>query len=142
MSQMQSIKEYIETCPLLENEKINVDYLKDDIYSYSIDRTPTQPTINKFVGGGSKKQITFDFSVTLPLSSEAFENLINSQFGEDFVKWIETQNKKHILPNIEGAFKIECTSPNYMLQKTETTAIYIIQMNLVYYDLISENISF
>lgn len=142
MSQMQAIKEYIETCPLLENEKINVDYLKDDVYSYSIDRTPTQPTINKFVGGGSKKQITFDFSVTLPLSSEAFENLINSQFGEDFVKWIETQNKKHILPNIEGAFKIECTSPNYMLQKTETTAIYIIQMNLVYYDLISENISF
>ena len=33
-SQMQLIKEYIETCPLLKNNKINVDYLNSKDYSY------------------------------------------------------------------------------------------------------------
>ena len=133
-SKMQLIKEYIETCPLLDGDKINVDYLKDEVYSYSIDRTPTQPLVKDFIGGGGKKQITFDFSVTAPLSSKVVTNLTNSKFGEDFIQWIETQNRNKVFPKIDGAFKIECTSPSYVLQKTETTAIYIIQMNFTYYE--------
>lgn len=134
-SKMQLIKEYIETCPLLDGDTINVDYLKDDVYSYSIDRTPTQPLVQRFIDGGGRKQITFDFTVTAPLSSMVVDNLVNSKFGEDFVSWIDSQNRKHILPEIDGAFSIECTSPSYVLQKTETTAIYIIQMNFTYYEL-------
>ena len=30
-SKMELIKEYIESCPLLEGDKINVDYLDDEI---------------------------------------------------------------------------------------------------------------
>ena len=134
-SKMQLIKEYIETCPLLDGDTINVDYLKDDVYSYSIDRTPTEPLVQRFVDGGGRKQITFDFTVTAPLSSMVVDNLVNSKFGEDFIDWIDSQNRVHNLPDIEGAFSIECTSPSYVLQKTETTAIYIIQMNFTYYEL-------
>lgn len=136
-SKMELIKEYIETCPLLDGNKINVDYLKDEVYSYSIDRSPTQPVIQKFVDGGGKKQITFDFTVTAPISSRVVTNLANSKFGEDFIEWIEMQNNNKNFPKINGAFKIECTSPSYILQKTETTAIYIIQMNFIYYELFS-----
>ena len=132
---MQLIKEYIESCPLLNGDKINVDYLKDEVYSYSIDRTPSQPVERPFADGGGRKQITFDFTVTAPISSRVVTNLANSKFGEDFMEWIETQNKKKNFPKIDGAFKIECTSPSYALQKTDTTAIYIIQMNFVYYEL-------
>lgn len=135
-SKMEKIKEFIETCPLLDGDKINVDYLKDEVYSYSIDRTPTQPRIVKFIDGcGGKKQITFDFTVTAPISSKVVTNLANSKFGEDFVEWIETQQRIRNLPDIDGAFSIECTSPSYILQKTQTTAIYIIQMNFTYYEL-------
>lgn len=135
-SKMQKIKEYIETCPLLDGDIINVDYLDDEVYSYSIDRTPTQPKVQKFIDGfGGKKQVTFDFTVTAPLSSMVVANLANSKFGEDFVDWIETQQRLRNLPDIDGAFSIECTSPSYVLQKTETTAIYIIQINFTYYEL-------
>lgn len=135
-SKMEKIKEFIETCPLLDGDKINVDYLKDEVYSYSIDRTPTQPKVTKFIDGcGGKKQITFDFTVTAPISSKVVTNLANSKFGEDFVEWIETQQRIRNLPDIDGAFSIECTSPSYILQKTQTTAIYIIQMNFTYYEL-------
>ena len=135
-SKMEKIKEFIETCPLLDGDKINVDYLKDEIYSYSIDRTPSQPIVAKFTDGrGGKKQISFDFTVTAPISSRVVTNLANSKFGEDFIEWIETQQRLRNLPDIDGAFSIECTSPSYILQKTETIAIYIIQMNFAYYEL-------
>lgn len=135
-SKMQLIKEFIETCPLLEGDKINVDYLDDEVYSYSIDRTPTQPMAKQFVDGyGGKYQIAFDFTVTAPISSRVVTNLANSKFGEDFMEWIKTQNTLRNLPEIDGAFSIECTSPSYVLQKTQTTAIYIIQMNFTYYEL-------
>ena len=134
-SKMQKIKEYIETCPLLDGDKINVDYLDDEIYSYSIDRTPTQPEIKQFIDGrGGKYQIAFDFTVTAPISSRVVTNLANSKFGEDFMEWIKTQNRLKNFLKINGAFSIKCTSPSYILQKTETTAIYIIQINFTYYE--------
>ena len=135
-SKMELIKEYIESCHLLEGDKINVDYLKDEIYSYSIDRTPTNSLIKKFNDGlGGLYQISFDFTVTAPISKKVVTNLANSKFGEDFIEWIKTQNRLKNFPEINGAFSIECTSPSYILQKTETTAVYIIQMNFKYYEL-------
>ena len=135
-SKMELIKEYIETCPLLDGGKINVDYLDDKVYSYSIDKTPVQPKIKDFNDGfGGKYQITFDFSIQLPLSPQIISNLTNSKFGEDFIRWIEKQNRLKNYPQIDGAFSIECTSPNYILQKTNTQAIYIIQINFTYYEL-------
>ena len=133
-SKMQLIKEFIETCELLNGGKINVDYLKDKTISYSIDRTPSNPIISRDILGGEIKQITFDFVVQAPLSSQAIVNLANSKFCEDFMKWIEDNNKNKKYPKIDGVQEISCTSPGYMLQKTETTAIYIIQMRCEYYE--------
>lgn len=135
-SKIELIKEWFEQCPLLNGGQIDVDYLKDDVYSYSINGTPGQPTLKEFVdGSGGKKQITFDFSVTAPISSQSIINLQNSKFGEDIIAWVENENKLNNLPAINGAFSIRPTSPSYILQKTETTAIYIIQFQFVYYEL-------
>ena len=132
-SYIQLIKEWIETCILLNNGKINVDYLKDDINNYSIDQTPVNPIVKTYTDGGTLKQITFDFSVQAPLSSKSMVNLINSKFCEDFMAWIEEQNKSNNLPEIPGITQIMCTSPGYVLHKTETMAIYVIQLNCQYY---------
>lgn len=136
-SKIEKIKDFIEKCPLLKGGKINVDYLKEKNQSYSIDRNPVQPDINNFIDGrGGKKQISFDFCVQAPLSSQSIVNLVNSKFCEDFMEWISTQNRLKNFPDIDGAFSIKCTSPGYILNKTETTAIYIIQMNFIYYELL------
>lgn len=132
-SKMELIKKFIETCPLLKNGKISVDYLSDDINSYSIDRTPVTPIVKSYADGGRLEQIAFDFTIQAPISSKAITNLANSKFCEDFMEWIDKKNKNHELPDIPGAQSIECTSPGYILQKTRTQAIYIIQMNCKYY---------
>lgn len=134
MSEIGKIKNWIESCSLLEGNTINVDYLKDDIYSYSIDRIPSNPIMKRTTDGTiEKRQITFDFTVQEPISSRAIDNLINSKFCEDLMEWVTEQNRIKNFPTIDGAFKIECTSPGYVLNKTDTTAIYIIQMKFEYY---------
>lgn len=132
-SKIELIKEFIETCPYLKNGKIDVDYLKGDINSYSIIQATTTPIVKKYKGGGSIRQIAFDFVVQAPISSRNIENLANSKFGEDFIGWIEEQDDNRNLPKIPNVQHIQCTSPNYILQRTNTQATYIIQMKCTYY---------
>ena len=132
-SKIELIKEFIETCPYLNNGKIDVDYLKEDINSYAIVQATTTPVITKYRGGGSIRQIAFDFVVQAPISSRNIENLANSKFGEDFMNWIEEQDDNKNLPKISNIQHIQCTSPSYILQRTNTQATYIIQMNCTYY---------
>lgn len=132
-SKIELIKEFIETCPYLNNGQIDVDYLGKDINSYSIIQSSTTPIETKYIGGGSIRQIAFDFVVQSPISTKNIDNLANSKFGEDFMNWVEEQDDNRNLPKIPNVQHIQCTSPSYILQRTNTQATYIIQMNCTYY---------
>ena len=129
-SKIELIKEFIETCPLLKNGKVNVDYIKDKPQSYSIDETPVNPILQNYADGGRQIQIQFDFSVQANFS--VLENIKNSKFCDDFTNWIYEQDKIGNLPKIEGINWIKCTGRGTILQTTETTAIYVIPMQVVY----------
>ena len=129
-SKMELIKEFIETCPLLKNGKVNVDYIKDKPQSYSIDETPVDPILQNFADGGRRLQIQFDFSIQANFS--VLENIKNSKFCDDFTNWIKEQDKTGNLPKIDGICWIRCTGRGTILQTTETTAIYVIPMQVVY----------
>ena len=129
-SKMELIKEFIETCPYLKKGKVNVDYLKDKPLSYSIDETPVDPVLQNFSDGGRRLQIQFDFSVQANFS--VLENIKNSKFCDDFTDWIYEQNKQENLPKIDGAVWIKCLGRGTILQTTDSTAIYVIPMQLAY----------
>lgn len=129
-SKMELIKEFIETCPLLKNGKVNIDYIKDKPQSYSIDETPVNPILQNYSDGGRQIQIQFDFSVQANFS--VLENIKNSKFCDDFTNWIYEQDKIGNLPKINNICWIKCTGRGTILQTTETTAIYVIPMQVVY----------
>ena len=129
-SKIQLIKEFIETCPLLKNGKVNVDYIKDKVGSYSIDETPATTVLIQYPDGGSRNQILFDFSIQASFS--ALENIKNSKFCDDFTTWIKEQDKTGNLPKIDGICWIKCTGRGTILQTTDSTAIYVIPMQVVY----------
>ena len=129
-SKIQLIKEFIEACPLLKNGKVNVDYIKDKVGSYSIDETPANPVLQNYADGGRQIQIQFDFSVQANFS--ILENIKNSKFCDDFTNWIYEQDKIGNLPKINNICWIKCTGRGTILQTTETTAIYVIPMQVVY----------
>ena len=60
-SKMTLIGEFLETCPLLKNGKVTLDYIKEKPQSYSIDETPVEPVLNNFRDGGRRLQVQFDF---------------------------------------------------------------------------------
>ncbi len=129
-SKIQLIKEFIETCPLLKNGKVNVDYIKDKPQSYSIDETPAITVLIQYPDGGSRNQILFDFSIQASFS--ALENIKNSKFCDDFTEWIKEQDNKENLPKMDGICWIKCLGRGTILQTTDSTAIYVIPMQVVY----------
>lgn len=129
-SKIELIRDFIQTCPLLKNGKVNVDYIKDKAQSYSIDETPSTTILTQFADGGTRNQIMFDFSIQANFS--VLENIKNSKFCDDFTKWIKEQDEKENLPKIDGICWIRCTGRGTILQTTETTAIYVIPMQVVY----------
>ena len=129
-SKIQLIKEFIETCPLLKNGKVNVDYIKDEAGSYSIDETPATTILTQFADGGTRNQIVFDFSIQASFS--ALENIKNSKFCDDFTEWIKEQDNNGNVPKIDGICWIKCLGRGTILQTTDSTAIYVIPMQVVY----------
>lgn len=129
-SKMELIKEFIETCPYLKKGKVNVDYIKDNPQSYSIDETPVDPVLVNFRDGGRRLQIQFDFSIQANFS--VLENIKNSKFCDDFTDWIYEQDKIGNLPKIDNICWIKCLGRGTIQQTTENTAIYVIPMQIAY----------
>ena len=129
-SKIELIRDIIQTCPYLKNGKVNVDYIKDKAQSYSIDETASTTILARFADGGSRNQILFDFSIQASFS--ALENIKNSRFCDDFTEWIKEQDNKGNLPKIDGICWIKCTGRGTILQTTDSTAIYVIPMQVVY----------
>lgn len=129
-SKIELIRDFIQTCPYLKNGKVNVDYIKDKAQSYSIDETASTTILARFADGGTRNQILFDFSIQANFS--VLENIKNSKFCDDFTNWIKEQEKIGNLPQIDGICWIRCTGRGTILQTTETTAIYVIPMQVVY----------
>lgn len=129
-SKIELIRDFIQTCPYLKNGKVNVDYIKDKAQSYSIDETASTTILAQFADGGTRNQILFDFSIQANFS--VLENIKNSKFCDDFTNWIKEQDKIRNLPKIDGICWIRCIGRGTILQTTETTAIYVIPMQVVY----------
>lgn len=129
-SNMELIGEFIETCPLLNKGNVNLDYIKEKPQSYSIDETPVEPVLNYFQDGGRRLQIQFDFSIQANFS--VLENIKNSKFCDDFMKWIYEQDNEGNLPKINGIDWIKCLGRGTIERTTETTAIYVIPMQVAY----------
>lgn len=72
---IDSIRKFIRTCPYLQEfdgaVKVNVDYLGEESTAYSIEETPCEPIIKKYVDGSSIRQFEFIFCSRESYKSEA-----------------------------------------------------------------------
>ena len=133
---IDKLRDYMRTCPLLNEGKINVDYLGDKTGEYTIDVMIETPVIKRYADGGSLRQINFVFGSREYYGADILTNLDNSGFYEAFSEWVEDQNKLNVLPSLEGentAQSIECLSPGYLFDNQADLARYQIQMRLTYY---------
>lgn len=131
---IESIRNYIMQCPLMEDERVNVDYVGTDM-SYSIDPLPCDPVIQRYSDGGAKKQFQFALTSNETYDEDARVNIENSGFYEVFEDWLETQNMKDELPELpekKTAVAFETLSKGYLYDTDGNLARYRIECRLIY----------
>lgn len=135
-SMVESIKDWLETCPFLVNGKINVDYLPNK-RSYSISLVPVTPILQQYADGGSIRQIQFNFSSNENLDGSEENSISNSRFYEDLQNWIDAQISISNFPVFENpkdrVIGIYITNSNYLIDITQAgVARYQLTMQLQY----------
>lgn len=133
MSIINAIREYFEEQDILNNKKVNIDFIKNNTNEYIIEPIPIDPIYRQYTDGRAIRQYVFQFSSLNYLTSEVVNNLLNSEFYESFSKVIEENNNKKILPKVDGIQSIECLNIGTIENEQENKAKYSIQMRILYY---------
>ena len=131
---IDKVREYITKCPYLnEYAELNVEYLADNVETYSVNESAGyDPIINLYLLG-SDRQFLFTFDSKLHWNEDIQNNIDNSKFFENFRKWLEDNKNKKIFPDIPGIYDIEATTNGYIFATNANEAIYRIQCKLKYY---------
>lgn len=138
MNIVESIKDYIGTCPYLTkiNDGINVNYLGENTVSYMIEELPKEQILKKYIDGSSLRQYCFTFDSREVYGQDIVQNIANSEFYENFAKWLELQSELNNLPVLDSgrlAQKIEVLASGYVFEKNLDKAQYKIECRMVYY---------
>lgn len=133
-SMIQAIKEYfIDNNSLADGFKnILVDFLGEDASYYTIEPIPIEPKLREYADGGYLGQLTFNLASREYYDDSNSQNISNLEYYEKFQNEIEENNKKHILPKIDGIQSIECLGNGTIQETQKGTAKYAISMRITY----------
>ena len=135
-TRIDKLREYlcnvINTLTNRENSQINADMLSKNVNNYSLDKIPTASVVMKWINGDEIRKDVFSFRSRKEYSTNEIINLQNIGFFEEFEKAIKTNNKKGVLPEINGIESIECLNCGTMLRADTNTAIFDIQIQIIY----------
>ena len=122
----------IDTLTTDKSYQINANMLDNDINNYSLDKIPTSSTVEKWVNGVEIHRDVFSFRSRMAYSQDTINNLLNIGFFEKFESIIKSNNKKGILPEINGIQNIECLNCGTMNSADTNTAEFDIQLQITY----------
>ena len=122
----------IDTLTTDKSYQINANMLDNDINNYSLDKIPTASTISKWVNGVEIHRDVYSFRSRMAYSQDTINNLLNIGFFEKFESIIKSNNKKGILPEINGIQNIECLNCGTMNSADTNTAEFDIQLQITY----------
>lgn len=136
MTIIESVRQYLEGCPLLKGGRLNVDFLPPEAASYSVDVVPATPIIKQYLGGSSMRQFLFVVATRTYYGEHIRQQLDNLAFFEAFSEWIEDQNSKRSFPDLgpgRQPQKLEVTTSGYVFAVDTENARYQIQLKLTYF---------
>ena len=133
---ISNLREYlisiIDTLKNTEEYQINADMLDNDIDNYSLDKIPTQSTVEKWIMGIEIHRDVFSFRSRVAYSQDVINNLSNVGFFEQFEELIKSNNDKGVLPEINGIESIECLNCGTLNYADTNTAVFDIQIQITY----------
>ena len=131
------LRDYFAECPLLQDGKLNFDYLGIEPVEYTIETVPTEPIFFLFFDSSTIRQYPFVFASRESFGADVWGNIDTADFYERLSTWVETQSNLRNLPQFEDDFRqslsLEVTSSGYVFQADTDNARYQIQLVLKYY---------
>ena len=131
----------IDTLVNANNSQINADMLSNDINNYSLDKIPTETTIERWITGDEIHRDVYSFRSRMAYSQDTINNLANIGFFEKFEKLIKNNNEAQVLPDIQGIESIECLNCGTLINANTNSAEFDIQIQITYRDLDIDDIS-
>lgn len=135
-SRIAKVRTYLFTIldTLLTDKKyqINANFLTNDINNYSLDRLPVDDNVEQWIIPIKKYREVYELRSRNSYGQEVMENLTNIGFFEEFEEIINSNNKKGVLPDIEGIESIECLNVGALSIAETQTSIFAIQIQINY----------
>lgn len=122
----------VDTILTDKNYQINANMLSKDPINYSLDKIPNASMVERWVTGLEIHRDVFSFRSRNNYSLDTLDNLLNVGFFEIFESIIYSNNKKGILPEIDGIESIECLNCGSMTNATTNTSEFDIQIQINY----------
>lgn len=135
-TRINNLRKYLcEVISILTSNKnfnINANMLSKNVNNYSLDKIPTNSTVEKWITGLEIHKDVYSFRSRKEYSANEINNLQNIGFFEVFESMIKSNNKKGILPEIKGIESIKCLNCGTMLSSDTNTAEFDIQIQITY----------
>lgn len=127
---------------LTNNNKyqINADML-GKVGDYSLDKIPTNTEVERWIIGDIIHKDVYSFRSRKSYSQDTINNLKNIGFFEEFENIIKSNNRKGVLPDIDGIETIECLNCGTLNGVDGTEATFEIQIQITYRDIEDKIIS-
>ena len=115
-----------------EIKQINANMLSNEIDNYSLDKIPTQTTVEQWIIGPAVKKDVYSFRSRVAYSQDVINNMNNIGFFEKFERIIKENNDNGILPDIENIESIQCLNCGTLNHAETNTAEFNIQLQVTY----------
>jgi len=133
---IDSVREYMLSCPKLSGRKVNVNCLGTKLQSFSIDNVVADNVIKKYCDGGTLKQAVFTLAVRDRYDEILGENLYVMTLLEEIEDWIYKQNIIKNLPDLGSsdmiARSIEVTKSGYLHDTSMSSGRWQLEFRIVY----------
>ena len=133
---VEALRTFIVECPFLSDGRVNVDYRGVSPTEYSIDGTPVEKIVKRYIDGSSIRQFAFVFGSVERYGMDVLANIQNSGFYEDFSEWLDKRTRAKRLPDLgkgRDAISISAQSTGYLFDNGDDTARYQVQCRLIYF---------
>lgn len=135
MTIIEAVRQFLQSCPLLTDDRLNVDFLPAEAATYSVDVVPTTPIVRRYLDRSSIRQFSFVLATRAFMASLSGSNWITWPF-EAFTEWLEEQDAAKNFPDLgpnRQALQLEVVASGYAFAAGTENARYQIQLKLTYH---------
>lgn len=133
---IEKIKDYIVgiISDILNNTNyvMNIDFLSNEVNSYSIDKIPTNTEVEKWLNGTEIHKEVYLIRSRFFYGEDEANNLENIGFYETLEEKINEKNDSGTLPSIEGIEEIKCLNCGSINNVSSNTAEFNMQIQITY----------